>query len=85
MCPTSQTQKIGNYEVAFPGIVTIGGNEFYRYLPESIKPDKNKTYNAGYGDAAPAYCGCLRRVKIEADIVPTKKIVYLYSGKAKIQ
>jgi len=71
-CPCSITSKIGNYGSANPGIVAIGGNEFYRYLPESIKPDKNKTYNAGYGDAAPAYCGCLRRVKVETEI--------LYSG-----
>jgi len=71
-CPCSNTSKIGNYGSANPGIVAIGGNEFYRYLPESIKPDKNKTYNAGYGDAAPAYCGCLRRVKVETEI--------LYSG-----
>lgn len=68
-CQCSNTSKIGNYESAKPGIVTIGGNEFYRYLPESIKPDKNKAYNAGYGDAAPAYCGCLRRVKVETETI----------------
>jgi len=75
-CPTSQTSRIGLYEVANPGIVTIGGNEFYRYLPEEIKPDKNKTYNAGYGDAAPAYCGCLRRVKVVTET--------LYSGSINV-
>lgn len=76
MCPHSQTSRIGLYEVANPGIVTIGGNEFYRYLPEEIKPDKNKTYNAGYGDAAPAYCGCLRRVKVVTET--------LYAGSIKV-
>jgi len=75
-CQTSQTSRIGLYEVANPGIVTIGGNEFYRYLPEEIKPDKNKTYNAGYGDAAPAYCGCLRRVKVVTET--------LYAGSGKV-
>jgi len=76
MCPHSQTSRIGLYEVANPGIVAIGGNEFYRYLPEEIKPDKNKTYNAGYGDAAPAYCGCLRRVKVVTET--------LYAGSGKV-
>lgn len=83
MCKVSHTSRIGLYEVANPGIISIGGNDFYRYLAESIKPDKSKTYNAGHGDAAPAYCGCLRRVTIEQDIVPSKKIEYLYTGKAK--
>lgn len=82
-CLVSNTSKIGHYEVSNPGLVTISGADFYRYLPESINPDKNQTYDASYGDSAPAHCGCLRRIKIEADIVPTKKIEYLYSGKAK--
>jgi len=86
-CPISSTWKVIAWQdsTRSTGMIDINGQRFYQYLPDEIKPDKNGTYNAGYGDAAPAYCGCLRRVKIVADVVPSKKIEYLYSGKAKAE
>ena len=86
-CQMSITYKVGAWQdiTRSSGIIDINGQTFYQYLPDGIYPDKNGTYNAGYGDAAPAYCGCLRRVKIVEDVVPSKKIEYLYFGKAKAE
>lgn len=65
------------------GKIVVIGSEYERYMPE-LKGVKNRHYDTGWsGHMEIPTCGCLRRIKIESDIVPTKKIEYLYSGKAK--
>jgi len=77
-CQMSSTWKVIAWQdsTRSHGMIDINGQRFYQYLPDGIYPDKNGTYNAGYGDAAPAYCGCLRRVMITSET--------LYAGSGKI-
>lgn len=65
-------------------ILIIDGAEYERYMPELGAALKKGNYNGEWEwDVSIAVCGCLRRVTIEQDIVPSKKIEYLYTGKAK--
>ena len=79
MAPTSHSQKVDAWldpsEIRHPGEIELNGQIFYQYIPEGIVPDKSGTYSVGYGDAAPALCGCLRRVTVKTET--------LYAGKPK--
>jgi len=80
MVEASSTSRVSawNDSTRSTGIIELSGQRFYQYLPDEIKPDKTGLYNAGYGDADPAYCGGLRRVKI-----PTETL-YSGSGRDKV-
>lgn len=75
--PMSSTSAVGAFQetTRAPGEIILNWQRFYQYVPAGIKPDKNGTWDAGYGDAAPAFCGCLRRVEVKTET--------LYAGNAK--